>query len=108
MLLHKQINGHQAYGIKNYKDLDELFGEQWHVRIVNVNGDFSCALLNTIQFIPCNQSRFSTSASLPANTKLTFVPYFTPQQPTVVFQFIKVDGGKCQLIDLLNEDPDGI
>ena len=48
--MHKQINGHQAYGIKNYKDLDELFGEQWHVRIVNVNGDFSCALLNTIQF----------------------------------------------------------
>ena len=59
-------------------------------------------------FIPCNQSRFWTSASLPANTELTFVPYFTPQQPTVVFQFVKVDDGKCQLIDLLNEDPDGI
>ena len=117
VLLHKQINGHQAYGIKNYKDLDELFGEQWHVRIVNVNGDFSCALLNTIQFyamqpkpiLDFNVNTYTThAASLPANTELTFVPYFTPQQPTVVFQFVKVDGGKCQLIDLLNKDSDGI
>ena len=50
VLLDMQVNGHQVYGIKEYEDLDELFGEQWHLRIVNINGDFSCALLKTIQF----------------------------------------------------------
>ena len=45
---------------------------------------------------------------LQANADLAFVPYFTPQQPAIVFQFVKKDGGKCQLMDLLSEGPDGI
>lgn len=42
--------GHQGYGIKTYKDLNELLGKQWHLRVANINGDFSYAMLQTIQF----------------------------------------------------------
>ena len=45
---------------------------------------------------------------LQADAELTFTPYFTAQQPAVVFQFVKKDGGKFQLINLLNKGPDSI
>ena len=116
VLLDLRINGHQTYGIKDYNDLDELLGEQWHLRVVNVNGDFSCALLKTVQFYALQPKPildFSINPTLPesllqANADLVFVPYFTLQQPAIVFQFVKKDGGKRKLIDLLNEGPDSI
>ena len=116
VLLDIRINGHQTYGIKDYNDLDEVLGAQWHIRVVNVNGDFSCALLRTVQFYALQPKPildFSINTSLPesllqANADLAFVPYFTPQQPAIVFQFVKKDGGKRKLIDLLNEGPDSI
>ena len=116
MLSDLRINGHQTYGIKDYNDLDELLGEQWHLQVVNVNGDFSCALLKTVQFYALQPKPildFSINPTLPesllqANADLVFVPYFTLQQPAIVFQFVKKDGGKRKLIDLLNEGPDSI
>ena len=98
-----------------YEDLDELFGEQWHLRIVNINGDFSCALLKTIQFYatcpkPILDFSINTThaKSLLQGDELTLTPYFTAQQPAVVFQFVKKDGGKCQLINLLTKGSDAI
>lgn len=116
VLLDIQVNGHQVYGIKDYEDLDELLGEQWHLRIVNINGDFSCALLKTIQFyatcpkpiLDFSINTSTTHASLLQGDELTLSPYFTVQQPAVVFQFVKKDGGKCQLINLLTEGSDAI
>ena len=112
VLLDIQFNGHQVHGIKDYEDLDELFGEQWHLRIVNRNGDFSCALLKTIQFYatcprPILDFSINTTPLL-QDDELTLSPYFTVQQPTVVFQFVKKDGSKCQLINLLTEGSDAI
>ena len=50
VLLTTKHRGYEGYGIKDYKDLNELLGDQWHIRVVNVNGDFSYAMLQTIQF----------------------------------------------------------
>ena len=32
--------GHEVYGINEYSDLNEVLGEQWHMRISNTSGDF--------------------------------------------------------------------
>ena len=53
---------------------------------------------------------FSVSTTIPesllqANADFAFVPYFTP---AIVFQFVKKDGVKRKLIDLLNKSPDSI
>ena len=46
--------GIQTYTIDHYSDLDELLGKQWHMRVLNINGDFSYIIsyiiLGTISF----------------------------------------------------------
>lgn len=34
--------GEAIYTISHYKDLDEYLGSQWHMRVLNVIGDFIC------------------------------------------------------------------
>ena len=43
--------GVPIYTIDHYNDLDELLGNQWHMRELNVNGDFSYAILGTVSFL---------------------------------------------------------
>ena len=42
--------GQHQYTISKYSDLDELLREHWYIRVVNINGDFSYAILATIRF----------------------------------------------------------
>ena len=56
MVLERQIRGSQVYGIQQYEDPDELLGEQWHLRVVSINGNFSCALLSVL----CHASQIYT------------------------------------------------
>ena len=111
MVLERRIRGSQVYGIQQYEDLDLLLGEQWHLRVVNINGDFSCALLKTVQFYamhPKSILDFSVDVSQATSSGLTLTPYFIKQQPTLIFQFVRKDMNKCQLINLLTEGPDNI
>ena len=48
--LKKRERGHEVYGIKAYKDLIPLFGENWHIRIKNKQLDFCYASLETTEF----------------------------------------------------------
>ncbi len=38
------------YSISHYNDQDKLLGNQWHMRMLNINGDFSYAILGS--FLP--------------------------------------------------------
>ena len=38
------------YSISHYNDLDELLGNQWHMRVLNINGDYFYAILGTVSF----------------------------------------------------------
>ena len=42
--------GVPTYTIDHYNDLDELLGKQWHMRVLNVNEDFSSIILGTVSF----------------------------------------------------------
>ena len=44
------VRGVQRYTISCYKDLNDLLGADWHVRGINVNGDFCYVILQTIEF----------------------------------------------------------
>ena len=41
--------GVPTYTIDHYNDLDELLSKQWHMRVLNVNGDFLYIILHGCQ-----------------------------------------------------------
>jgi len=107
-----QVKGQKIYGILNYCDLDQLLGEQWYLRVCNINGDFSYALLDTIKFhvmkpraiLEFRPDVTVCSPQLAVNTEIQvqFTPLFIQPPLVVVFQFVKKDGNKKQLLKLLN------
>ena len=46
----KKVGGVQYYGIDEYRDLNNLLGNNWHVRGLNSHGDYGYAIKNTVQF----------------------------------------------------------
>ena len=98
--------GHQGYGIKAYKDLDELLGEQWHLRVANINGDFSYAVLKTIQFHafhPKPLLDFTPSVCTHQDDpELSLTPFYTEQQLELSFNFVRMDGNRRDLINSLS------
>ena len=42
--------GVPTYTMGHYNDLDEFLGNQWHMRVLNINGGFSYAILGTVSF----------------------------------------------------------
>ncbi len=94
--------GHHVYTIANYKDLDDLLGEQWHMRVANVFGDFSYAILTTIRFyLTRPRPLLDFKVSEGSAGELEFVPVYTEQQMALVFQFVRGDGNKRKLTDFL-------
>ena len=45
-----KLRSRDTYTIRNYSDLDDLLGEGWHLRVNNINGDFSHVIIETIRF----------------------------------------------------------
>jgi len=107
VLLTTQCHGHQSYGIKEYKDLNELLGEQWYLRVANVNGDFSYAILQTIQFrvfYPKPLLDFTPSlvSTLQGGIKLSFAPYYAQQPMVLSLNFVRMDGNRKDLVNLIS------
>ena len=100
-------HGRQGYGIKAYKDLNELLGDQWHLRVANINGDFSYAVLQTIQFhafYPKLLLDFTPSllCAHQSDPELSLTPYYTEQQLELSFNFVRMDGNRRDLISSLS------
>ena len=87
--------GNHTYTIRQYSDFNELLGEQWFMRVSNINGDFSYATLETIRFYimePKSLLDFSVTKSSTGEVELS--PFYNPQPPTLVFKFVRKDGIK--------------
>lgn len=57
----KKVQGIQHYTINAYKDLNPLFGPNWHYRGLNANGDYGYIIPNTVHFYlrkckPCHHN----------------------------------------------------
>ena len=94
--------GQHKYTISKYSDLDELLGDHWYIRVVNINGDFSYAILATIRFYltqprPLLDFTFKQSST----GELELVPAYTEQQQAIVFTFVRGDGNKNKLKEFL-------
>lgn len=46
----KESHGHKVYGIATYSSLIPLLGQQWHLRVLNKEKDFSYVIFETVQF----------------------------------------------------------
>ena len=102
----RRVKGQQEYAITNFSDLNDLLGESWHIRVYNINGDFSKVVLNTVRFhamqpkaimdfnvtIPGVISNEPDTGDELRRAKL--IPYFIQQPSAVVFQCVKKDGNK--------------
>jgi len=88
--LKKRERGHEVYGIKAYKDLIPLFGENWHIRIKNKQLDF-CASLETIEFYIRKRApvqEFTLSGEAITSVRGGHV---------LTFKFVRMDGVRRQL-----------
>ena len=80
--------GGAAYTINNY-DLDELLGKQWHMRVLNVDGDFSFAILGIISF---QEYKVVKNDDGTYNFEKVFL-----EQNFLVFNIVRRDGTKVKL-----------
>ena len=94
--------GHQVYTISQYNNFNDLLGDHWHIRIANSNGDFSLVMLETIRFYVTEpKSLLDFNVTKTSTGELSLTPFYTQQQLSLVFQFVKQDGNKRQLLELL-------
>ena len=92
-----------TYTLRNYNDLDDLLGESWHLRISNTNGDFSYVIIETIRFYMLHpRSLMDFEAQGETIDDLKFTPFYTEQPTALVFQFVKKDGNKRELVSFIN------
>ena len=89
--------GVPTYTIDQYNDLDELLGKQWHMRVLNVNGDFSYIILGTASF-HLTRGRPLSEYEVVRNEDGTykFQEVFLEQNSYLVFNFVR-DGTKSDL-----------
>ena len=95
-------SGTKVYTIKKYSDLNDVFGDKWHLRIENHLGDFSYAILETISFY-YSQSRpiLEYEVEKGDNGMLNFIPVYIQQNNSVVFTFVRGDGNAKRLLEFL-------
>ena len=89
--LKKRDRGHEVYGIKAYKDLVPLFGENWHIRIKNKQLDFCYAKLETVEFYLRRRApieEFTLSGDAITSTHGGHV---------LTFKFVRMDGVRRHL-----------
>ena len=89
--LKKRDRGHEVYGIKAYKDLVPLFGENWHIRIKNKQLDFCYAKLETVEFYLQRRApveEFTLSGDAITSTHGGHV---------LTFKFVRMDGVRRHL-----------
>ena len=57
----------QQYKIKHNKDLNHLLGTDWHIRVLNENGDCGCIISDTVRFYICRNRPVIEYVSSPSN-----------------------------------------
>lgn len=72
------------------------------MRVANTNGDFSYIMLPTLQlYLTQPRPPFDLDIHQPSVSDVEFVACYTEQPQALVFQFVRGDGIKSRLNDLL-------
>jgi len=76
----RRIHGTQRYKINHFRDLNPLFGQHWHFRGLNTNGDYGYVVLETVEFYLHSRRKLveylpPTSASASITEKSTDIGY---------------------------------
>ena len=95
--------GNSRYGLQSYSDINELLGDKWHLRIININGDFSYVILETVSFYlirpkPIIEFDVENSGD---STNLRFTPVYIEQGYSLVFKFVRGNGNSKKLSKFL-------
>ena len=89
--------------VSEYSDLDLLLGEQWHLRVFYINGDFSMAILKKIRLYTMeSKPLLDFNATKTSTGDVSLDPFYIHQQLSLVFQFVGQHGSKAQLLELLS------
>ena len=79
-----------------------MLGERWYYRITNPCGDFSYVILKTLNFHLC-KSRPILDYEVESSTDgtLSFNPVYIEQSLSIVLSFVRGDGNRKRLDELL-------
>ena len=100
--LQRGRSGTELYTIREFSDLNDLFGEKWHMRIENILGDFSYVILETVSFY-FSRSRpiMEYEVEKGDDGMLKCIPVCMQQSNSVVFTFVRGDGNRRELLEFL-------
>ena len=85
----------EVYIIAQYRDLNEILGDNWHFRVVNEAGDFSYAILESIAFHYCtSRPLLEYDVEKKDDGTLSLSPVYIEQSGSVVFTFVRGDGNR--------------
>lgn len=101
ILSSKAVKKDRHFTIKKYKDLDDILGPRWHIRVVNRNGDFSYVILETIRFRLVQPRNLLEYEPVFNEGSVTFEPQYVEQCLSIVFTFVRGDGNKSKLLELI-------
>ena len=93
--------GQGSYTINTHKDLNDLLGPRWYIRIVNPVGDFSYVILKTIRFSLTRGRPILEYEVLRKDDKLDFTPVYIEQSHYLIFTFVRGDGNKKDLLNFI-------
>lgn len=91
-----------VYSISQYSNLNDVFGEGWHFRVVNEVGDFSYVILKTFSFYLCKRRLLlQYEVRKDDDGTLHFQPAYIEPSNSVVISFVRGDGNKKKLSEFL-------
>ena len=85
--------GIEYYTIQSYKDLDGLFGANWHYRGLNATGDFCYVIENTVEFYLYKKRPLVQYIS---DTSGNPVKMSVSRGYSLVFRFVRGDGTRLE------------
>lgn len=90
-----------VYTIARYNVLNKYLGENWHLRVNNVYGDFSYAVLDIVRYHLHRVKPLLDFDVSQQHDQLAFIPVYIEQGYHLVFSFVRRDGNACKLKQML-------
>lgn len=88
----RKIRGQSMYTIKTYSTLVPMLGEQWHIRVLNKQGDFCYAIRETIQFYLYKRKPIEDATSSVRSVDGGYL---------LIFRFVRGDGVRRNFEEIL-------
>ena len=86
-----------SYTITRYQDLEEELGPKWYMRVINRNGDFSFAKLETVNFRLVQPRKLLEYEPVVKDGAMILEPAYIEQSLNIIFSFVRCDGTRAEL-----------